>query len=178
MSKADERAAKARSLILSGEQKSKIAEQLGYRSIGGMLGAITMLEHKEKTGRSVSNKARRSLRAVELPGAQPIFPKEKQNQKIDLLGEETPPPFNGVRVNVERKNGLYARMEGRHLLVSFISYRKSLNIDVKCIPGRQMRLFETELGHKGAMLEAIKELHEMTGKMIALIEGRDDAKDQ
>ena len=63
MSKADERADKARSLILSGEQKSKVAEQLGYKSIGGMLGAITMLEHKERTGKGVSDKARRSLQA-------------------------------------------------------------------------------------------------------------------
>ena len=174
MSKADERADKARSLILSGEQKSKVAEQLGYKSIGGMLGAITMLEHKERTGKGVSNKARRSLQA---PGAVPIFPKERPEDKVDVLGE-LPPPFDGLRVDVERNNGLYARMEGRHLLVSYIGYRKSLNISAKHAPGRQMRLFEAELGNKGAMLEAIKELHEMTGKMIALIEGRDDAKDQ
>ena len=59
MSKADERAAEARSLILKGEQKSVVANSLGYKSIGGMMNAIVMLEHKEKTSRSVSHKARR-----------------------------------------------------------------------------------------------------------------------
>ena len=174
MSKADERAAEARSLILRGEQKSKVAERLGYKNVGGMLGAITMLEHKERTGKGVSNKAKRSLQA---PGDVPIFPKERPEDKVDLLKEETP-PFKGLRVNVERNNGLYARIEGRHLLASYIGYRKSLNISAKNVPGRQMRLFETELGKKGAMLEALKELHEMIGKMIDLIEGQDDAKNQ
>lgn len=84
----------------------------------------------------------------------------------------------GLRVDVERNNGLYARMEGRNLLVSYIGYRKSLNISAKNVPGRQMRMFEAELGYKGAMLDALKELHEMIGRLIALIEGREDAKDQ
>ena len=92
--------------------------------------------------------------------------------------EEVPPPFEGLRVDVERHNGLYARLEGANLLVSYIGYRKSLNISAKNVPGRQMRLFEAELGHKGAMMEALRELHEMTGKLIDLIEGRSDAKDQ
>lgn len=54
MTKSDERAAKARSLIIKGEmQKSEIAEMCGYKSIGGMMNAITMLEHREKTGKGV-----------------------------------------------------------------------------------------------------------------------------
>lgn len=81
-------------------------------------------------------------------------------------------------MDVERNNGLYARLEGKYLLASYIGYRKSLDIRLKLIPSRNIRLFETELHKKGAMLEAIKELHEMLGKLIALLEGREDAKDQ
>lgn len=173
MTKSDERAAEARSLILKGEQKSVIAEKLGYKSVGGMMGSIAMLEHKEKTGRGVSNKARRSLQAVELPGAQPIFPKEKPGDKIDVLAEAAPAPVGGIRVDVERNNGLYARLEGRHLTASYIGYRKSLNICAKLAQNRQMRLFEEELGYKGAMLEAVKELREIFDRLIALLEGRD-----
>lgn len=178
MTKSDERAAQARSLILKGEQKSVIAEKLGYKSVGGMLGAITMLEHKEKTGRGASNKARRSLRAVELTGAQPIFPKEKPEDKIDLLDDSVSAPEGGIRVDVERGNGLYVRMEGKHLLVSYIGYRKSLNICTKLAQNRQMRMFEAELGHKGAMLEAVKELRDMIGKLVEQLEGGNEAKDQ
>lgn len=186
MTKSDERAAKARSLIIKGEmQKSKIAEMCGYKTIGGMMGAITMLEHKEKTGKGVSNKERRSLQSFtpyEGPTTQrqqrkadKVFRNISPWAPVDLLGEGEP---QGIRVDVERNNGLYARLEGRNLLTSYIGYRKSLNISAKNVPGRQMRLFEAELGYKGAMLDALKELHEMIGRLIALIEGRDDAKDQ
>lgn len=83
-----------------------------------------------------------------------------------------------LRVDVERNNGLYARMEGRNLLVSYIGYRKSLNIEVKHIPGRSLRLFETELGYKGAMMDALREIREIADRLIALLEGREDEKDQ
>lgn len=185
MTKSDERAAQARSLIIKGEQKSVVAEKLGYKSIGGMLGAITMLEHKEKTGKGVSNKARRSLQSF-TPYEGPTT--QRQQRKVDkafrsgspwapvnLLGEDEP---QEIRVDVERNNGLYARLEGRNLLVSYIGYRKSLNIEAKHVPGRSIRLFEAELGYKGAMLDALREIREIADRLIALIEGREDAKDQ
>lgn len=185
MNKSDERAAKARSLILKGEQKCVVAEQLGYKSIGGMLNAITMLEHKEKTGRGASNKARRSLQAFapytgpttqrEQRKADKLFTGAKPWGPVDLLGGDDP---KALRVDIERNNGLYARMEGRHLLASYIGYRKSFCIDAKHLPGRQIRLFETELGYKGAMLEVLMELREIADKLIALLQGREDAKAQ
>ena len=175
MNKADERAANARSLILQGEQKMEIAKRLGYKSVGGMMGAITMLEHKEKTGKNVSHKIKRSMKP---PGAEPIFRKERQEEKVDVLGGYMPQGLKGgIRVNIDRKHGLYARMEGRHLLVSYIGYRKSFNVEAKRVPGRSFRMFETELGKGGDMLEALKELHDITGRMVALLEGC-DAEDQ
>lgn len=186
MTKSDERAAKARSLIIEGEmQKSKIAEMCGYKSVSGMMGAITMLEHKEKTGKGVSNKERRSLQSFtpyEGPTTQrqqrkvdKVFRDVSPWAPVDLLGEGEP---QGIRVDVERGNGLYARIEGKYLLVSYIGYRKSLDIRSKFVPNRSLRLFEKELNRKGAMLKVIKELHEMLGKLIAVLEGREDAKDQ
>lgn len=81
MNKSDERAAKARSLILKGEmQKSEIAEMCGYKSIGGMMNAITMLEHREKTGKGVSSKARRSLQSF-TPYEGPTT--QRQQRKVD-----------------------------------------------------------------------------------------------
>lgn len=175
MTKSDERAAQARSLIIKGEQKSVVAEKLGYKSIGGMLGAITMLEHKERTGKGVSNKKRRSLQAPEVP----IFRKEREEDKVDVLSEATPKPEIGLCVDVERNaNGLYVRMESRHLVISYIGYRKSLNICVKLTPNRQIRLYEAELGEKGALLEAIRDMRDMMERLAALLEGRGDAKDQ
>lgn len=175
MSKADERAAKARSLILQGEQKSKVAEQMGYKSIGGMMGAIVMFEHRQKTGKSVSHEIKKAAKA---PGAEPIFRKERQEEKIDLLADEPKKKIDGLRVNVERSRGMmYARIEGEHLTGSYIGYRRSFNIEVKGVTGRHFRMFETEIGKRGSMLQAIKELHDITGRMIALIE-ECDAKDQ
>lgn len=83
MSKADERAAKARSLILKGEQKSVVAEQLDYKSVGGMLNAIVMLEHREKIGHSTPYKA---VRAMQSPGKSDLEIKKPQ-EKVDVLGE-------------------------------------------------------------------------------------------
>ena len=182
MTKSDERAAKARSLIIKGEmQKSEIAEACGYKSIGGMMGAITMLDHKERTGKGVSNKARRSLQSF-TPYEGPTTKREQRKADkafrnispwapIDLLGGDEP---KGLRVDVERNNGLYVRMEGRHLLTSYIGYRKSLNIEAKHIPGRSIRLFEAELGGKGMLLQTLRELSEMIQRLIGLIEGRAD----
>ncbi|MBP3521987.1 MAG: hypothetical protein J6M56_00240 [Clostridia bacterium] len=184
MTKSDERAAQERSLIIKGEmQKSEIAEMCGYKSIGGMMGAITMLEHKERTGKGVSNKARRSLQSF-TPYEGPTTQRQQRKADrtfrggspwapVDLLGGDEP---KTLRVDVERNNGLYARLEGRNLLVSYIGYRKSLNIEAKRVPGRSLRLFETELGYKGAMLDALHELREIADRLIALLEGREDAK--
>lgn len=185
MTKAEERAADARSLILKGEQKSVVAEKLGYKSVSGMLGAITMLEHKEKTGKGVSNKARRALQSF-TPYEGPTTQRQQRKvdrafrntspwAPVDVLGGEDP---KALRVDVKRNNGLYARLEGRNLLASYIGYRKSLNIEVKHIPGRSIRMFETELGYKGAMMDALCEIREIADRLIALLEGREDAKDQ
>lgn len=184
MTKSDERAAKARSLILKGEmQKSEIAEVCGYKSIGGMMGAITMLEHKEKTGKGVSNKARRSMQGF-TPYEGPTTQRQQRKADrtfrgaspwvpVDLLGGDEP---KALRVDVERNNGLYARLEGRNLLASYIGYRKSLNIEAKHVPGRSIRLFETEMGYKGAMLDVLREIREIADRLIVLIEGREDEK--
>lgn len=183
MSKADERAAQARSLIIKGEQKSVVADQLGYKNVGGMMNAIAMLEHREKTGKGVSRKVRRSLQEF-TPYEGPTTQRQQRKAAktfrnvspwapVDLLGEDEP---QEIRVNVERNNGLYARMEGRNILASYIGYRKSLNIEAKHIPGRSVRLFEAELGYKGAMLDALREIREIADRLIALLEGREDAK--
>lgn len=182
MTKSDERAAQARSLIIKGEmQKSEIAEMCGYKSIGGMMNAITLIEHKEKVGKGVFNKERRSLQnftPYEGPTTQRRQRKADKTFRnagpwapVDLLGGEEP---KTLRVDVERNNGLYARLEGRNLLASYIGYRKSLNIEAKHVPGRSIRLFEAELGYKGGMLDALRELREIVDKLIALLEGRDD----
>lgn len=186
MTKSDERAAKARSLILKGEmQKSEIAEMCGYKSIGGMMNAITMLEHREKTGKGVSSKARRSLQSF-MPYEGPTTQRQQRKADKTFRGRSPWAPddlLRGVeekslRVDVERNNGLYARMEGRNLLVSYIGYLKSLNIEAKHIPGRSLRLFETEFGYKGAMMDALREIREIADRLIALLEGREDEKDQ
>lgn len=171
MSKADERAAKARSLILKGEQKSVVAEQLGYKSVGGMMNAIVMLEHREKIGHATPYKAVRAMQSPEKSGLEIKKPQEK----VDVLGETWQ---GGIRTDVTRDNGLYARLEGRFLLTSYIGYRKSVNIEAKCLPGRSIRLFEAELGAKGALLMALKELREMIEALIALIEGHGEEQDQ
>lgn len=100
MTKSDERAAKARSLIIKGEmQESEIAEMCGYKSIGGMMNAITMLEHREKTGKGVSKKARRSLQSF-TPYEGPTTQREQRKADrtfrnvspwapVDLLGGGT-----------------------------------------------------------------------------------------
>lgn len=184
MTKSDERAAQARSLILRGEaQKSEIAEMCGYKSVGGMMNAITMLEHREKTGKGVSNKVRRSLQSF-TPYEGPTTQRQQRKvdktfrggspwAPVDLLGGDEP---KGLRVDVEHNNGLYARLEGRNLLASYIGYRKSLNIETKHVPGRNIRLFETEMGYKGAMLDALCEIREIADRLIALLEGREDEK--
>lgn len=186
MTKSDERAAKARSLIIKGEmQKSEIAEMCGYKSIGGMMNAITMLTHREKTGKNVPNKAKRQLQAFE-PYTGPATKKEQRQAgkvfrggnpwaPMDVLGENKD---KSLRVNIEKKNGLYARFEGANMIVSYIGYRKSVNIEAKHIPGRCIRMFETELGYKGAMLDALKELREIMDRMIALLEGADEEQNQ
>ena len=171
MTKSDERAVHARSLILKGEQKSVVAERLGYKSVGGMMGSIAMMEHKEK----MSGQRFKTKRAMQSPSAAEIL-KEKKEDKPDILGGEE---WQGLRVDVQRNSdGLYVRMESRHLLVSYIGYRKSLNINAKLAHNRQIRLYEAELGVKGALLESIRDLRDMMDRLASLLEGRRDAKDQ
>ena len=101
------------------------------------------------------------------------FAEEARGRRSISLGGDEP---KALRVDVERTNGLYARLEGRNILASYIGYRKSLNIEAKHIPGRSIRLFEAELGYKGAMLDALCEIREIADRLIALLEGREDAK--
>ena len=81
MTKSDERAVHARSLILKGEQKSVVAERLGYKSVGGMMGSIAMMEHKEK----MSGQRFKTKRAMQSPSAVEVL-KEKKEDKLDILG--------------------------------------------------------------------------------------------
>ena len=160
MSKRDERAAKARSLILQGEQKSWVAKETGYRSVGGMMGAIVALEMREKNERE----------------AQPLKIK-REEERLNVLAEAW---TKGVVMDVSRNKGLYVRLEGRHLLASYIGYRKSLNIEVKNGPVKKIRLYDNELGGDGALLCAVRELREMADKLLDVIEGQEneERKDQ
>ena len=170
MTKPEERAAKARSLILKGEQKMVIAQSLGYKSVGGMMGAISALEEREKnsrldgfvpyTGTTTQAQKRRRDRLLALKENEP---------KVDVLGEAW---TQGIVKNTMEKGGLYARLEGRHMLMSYIAYRGSLNIEAKHFHGRTVRMYETELGGRAALLDALVELRDMSIEMIAMIEGR------
>lgn len=170
MTKSDERAIKARSLILKGEQKIVISRELGYKSVGGMMGAITALEEREKNRRlegfvpytgtvtQAQKRRRDSLLVI------------KENEpKVDVLGETW---TQGITRDTAENDGLYARLEGRHILMSHIGYRGSLNIEAKHFPGRTIRLYATELGGRAALLDALTELRDMSNEMIAMIEGR------
>ena len=170
MTKSDERAIKARSLILKGEQKVAIARELGYKSVGGMMGAIAALEEREKNsrlegfvpyvGKMTRAQNRRLNKLIELKENEP---------KVDVLGETW---TQGITLDTAENDGLYARLEGRHMLMSHIGYRGSLNIEAKHFPGRAIRLYATEMGGRAALLDALVELRDMSIEMIAMIEGR------
>ena len=155
MSKKDERAEKARSLILQGEQKKWVAKETGYRNVCGMLGAIKALEIREK------NEQEREMLRI-----------KRNEEKIDVLSEA----WTGGVVMDESDDGAHVRLEGRHLLVSYIGYRKSLNIEAKHVRDRKIRLYDVELGGNGALIDAVRELREMADKLLSVLEGREDEK--
>lgn len=169
MTKLDERAIKARSLILKGEQRVAIARDLGYKSVGGMMGAIAALEEREKNRRlkGFVPYTGTTTQAQECRRDKMLTLKENE-PKVDVLGEAW---TQGITLDTAENDGLYARLEGRHMLMSYIGYRGSLNIEAKRFQGRTIRLYETELGGE-ALLDALVELRDMSIKMIAMIEGR------
>ena len=140
------RAAKARSLISRGEPKADTAKALGYKSVAGMMGAITAYEHALEAGK---------------------FRKRKK-QPMEILDM---PSAEGIRVDAAGEDGEYIRLEGKHIVASFIAYRGSINIGAKANPG-YLRLYECTLGNKREVIAALKEVQTIAGMLTAMMEGR------
>lgn len=152
MKKTQGRAAKARSLLSRGEQKAATAKALGYKSVAGMMGAITAYEHALKAG-----KVRR-----------------RKRQPVEILNV---PREEGIRVDAAGEDGEYIRLEGEHIVASFIAYRGSINIGAKANPG-YLRLYEATLGNKHEMIAALKEVQTIAGMLAAMMEGRGNEKNK
>lgn len=152
MKKTQGRAAKARSLLSRGEQKVATAKALGYKNVAGMMGAITAYEHALEAGK---------------------FRKRKR-QPVEILNV---PREEGIRVDAAGEDGEYIRLEGKHIVASFIAYRGSINIGAKANPG-YLRLYEATLGNRREMIAALKEVQTIAGMLAAMMEGRGREKNK
>lgn len=152
MKKTQGRAAKARSLLSRGEQKVATAKALGHKNVAGMMGAITAYEHALEAGK---------------------FRKRKR-QPVEILNV---PREEGIRVDAAGEDGEYIRLEGKHIVASFIAYRGSIDIGAKAKPG-YLRLYEATLGNKQEMIAALKEVQTIAGMLTAMMEGRGHEKNK
>lgn len=148
MRKYQERAAKARSLLSRGEQKMATAKKLGYKSVGGMIGAIKAYEAALEQGKQRKRK-------------------REDKPQTPARHEE----YDGIRVDTAGEAGEYIRLEGKHIVASYIAYRGSVNIGAKANPG-YLRLYEATLGNRQEMIAALTELQTMAGMLIAMMEAR------
>lgn len=151
MTKQMERAEKARSLLSRGEQKMATEKALGYKSVGGMLGAIKAYEAKLQRGEIKKRKVK----------APKILPAVMST--------------DGIRIDAAGEAGEYIRLEGKHIVASYIAYRGSVNIGAKANPG-YLRLYEATLGNRQELIAALAELQTMAGMLIAMIEVRGHEK--
>lgn len=152
MKKTQGRAAKARSLLSRGEQKVATAKALGYKNVAGMMGAITAYEHALEAGKV----------------------RKRKRQPVEILNM---PSAEGIRVDAAGEDGEYIRLEGKHIMASFIAYRGSINIGAKANPG-YLRLYEATLGNRREMIAALKEVKTIAGMLAAMMEGRGHEKNK
>lgn len=152
MKKTQGRAAKARSLLSRGEQKVATAKALGYKNVAGMMGAITAYEHALEAGKV----------------------RKRKRQSVEILNV---PREEGIRVDAAGEDGEYIRLEGKHIVASFIAYRGSINIGAKANPG-YLRLYEATLGNRREMIAALKEVQTIAGMLAAMMEGRGHEKNK